>query len=102
LNLVKEENSAFNFYFENCLLKFKNKSENELYNFENTAHYDNILLNLDPEFTSPIQNDFMIRENSSAFGAGNLATAQLVPLDILGADRTKNPSLGAYEVIFTE
>ena len=102
LNLVKEENSAFNFYFENCLLKFKNKSENELYNFENTAHYDNILLNLDPEFTSPIQNDFIIRENSSAFGAGNLATAGLVPLDILGADRTKNPSLGAYEVIFTE
>ena len=102
LNLIKNENSAFNFYFENCLLKFKNNSENELYNFGNTVNYENILLNVDPEFTSPVQNNFIFKENSSAIGAGNLATAQLVPLDILGADRTKNPTPGAYAVLFTE
>ncbi|RAJ05834.1 hypothetical protein [Arenibacter echinorum] len=101
LTLIKDEDSVFNFYFENCLLKFKNNSENELYNFGNTFNYEDVLLNLDPEFTSPIQNNFIIKENSSAIGAGNLATAQLVPLDILGADRTKNPTLGAYEVLFT-
>ncbi|MEQ9580709.1 MAG: hypothetical protein RIM68_00880, partial [Arenibacter sp.] len=101
LNLIKDEDSAFNFYFENCLLKFKNNSENGLYNFGNTFNYENVLLNLDPEFTSPIQNNFIIKENSSAIGAGNLTTAQLVPLDILGADRTKNPTLGAYAVLFT-
>ena len=100
LNLIKGENSTFNFYFENCLLKFKNNSENDLYNFGNTAHYDNVLLNLDPEFESPTQNNFLIKENSSTIGAGNLVTAQSVPLDILGTDRTKNPTLGAYEVIF--
>lgn len=102
LNLVKGENSSFNFYFENCLLKSKNNSENDLYDFDNTSHYDNILLNLDPEFESPTQNNFLIKENSITIGAGNLLTAQLAPLDILGADRTKNPTLGAYEVIFTK
>ena len=101
LNLIKDENSVFNFYFENCLIKFKNSSETDLYNFGNTSLYNNILLNLDPVFASPAQNNFLIRENSSAIGAGNLATAQLVPLDILGADRTKNLTLGAYAVLFT-
>ena len=46
--------------------------------------------------------DFLIKENSSAIGAGNLVTAQLVPLDILGKDRTKNPTIGSYDVISSE
>ena len=101
LNLIKDENSIFHFYFENCLLKFKNGSESDLYNFSNTSFYNNILINLDPVFASPAQNNFLIKENSSAIGAGNLATAQEVPLDILGADRTENPTLGAFEVLIT-
>jgi hypothetical protein len=102
LNLTKDGNSEYNFYFENCLLKFKNDSNNDLYNFNDTALYSNMLLNLDPLFVSASQNNFLIQENSGAIGAGNLVLAQLVPLDILGKDRTNNPTVGAYEVIFTE
>jgi hypothetical protein len=102
LNLTKDGNSEYNFYFENCLLKFKNDSNNDLYNFNDTALYSNMLLNLDPLFVSASQNNFLIQENSGAIGAGNLVVAQLVPLDILGKDRTNNPTVGAYEVIFTE
>ncbi|MCK0192800.1 hypothetical protein MWU84_22675 [Arenibacter sp. F20364] len=102
LTLSKADNTEFNFYFENCLLKFQNNTENVLYNLSNTSHFEKILLNMDPFFASPSQNNFTIKENSSAIGAGNLFTAQLVPLDILGKNRTKNPTVGAYEVIFTE
>ena len=101
LNLIKGENSTFNFYFENCLLKYRNNSENDLYNFGNSVNYHQMLLNLDPEFVSPSQNIFLIQENSSAVGAGNPVTAQSVPLDILGIVRTINPTLGAFEVFFT-
>ncbi len=102
LNLSKAPNKTFNFNFENCLLKFTTNSEDSLYNFSDTSLYENTLLNLDPIFVSPTKNNFMIKENSSAIGAGNLDAANLVPLDILGADRTKNPSIGAYEVIYTK
>ncbi len=102
LDLSEDKNSVFNYYFENCLLKLKNSSENDLFNFSDTAHYNNMLLNLDPLFASPASNSFLVKENSVAIGAGNLATAQMVPLDILGAGRTKNPTLGAYEVIISE
>lgn len=102
LKLTKYGNAEYNFYFENCLLKFKNDSNNDLYNFGDTIWYSNILLNLDPGFVAPSKNNFLIQENSSAIGAGNLVTAELVPQDILGKDRTNNPALGAYEVIFTE
>lgn len=98
LYLFENKHSAFNFYLENCLLKLKNSAENDLFNFGDTAHYHNMLLNADPLFASPTSHDFTIRENSEAIGAGNLVTAQRVPLDIVGSDRTKNPTLGAYEV----
>lgn len=102
LTLTKDNISEFSVYFENCLLKSNTNSENSLYDFSNTSQYQNILLNLDPFFLSPNRNIFLIKENSNAIGAGNLATAGLVPFDILGTDRTINPAAGAYEVFFTK
>nr|WP_262923145.1 hypothetical protein [Arenibacter sp. N53] len=102
LNLSMDPNKAFFFNFENCLLKFTKNTEDSLYNFNDVSRYENTLLNLDPIFVSPTKNNFLIKENSSVIGAGNLDAANLVPLDILGSDRTKNPALGAYEVIFIE
>jgi len=100
LNLSKATDKEFNFHFLNCLIKYTNNSENSLYDFSNASQYENVLLNLEPLFISPANNTFMIPENSSVIGAGNLDAAKLVPLDILGTDRTINPAIGSYEVFY--
>jgi hypothetical protein len=101
LTLEKEDGSGFNFSFSHILLKFRDTagefSENPLYDFSDPLYYDNILLNADPGFTNPIQNVFTLEANSEATGAGDLQTALMVPLDILGRDRTQEPALGAYQ-----
>lgn len=101
LYLNKDSQKTFNYNFKNCLLKFTNSTEDSLYNFSDSSRYENTLLNLDPMFLSPSKNIFLIKESSSAIGAGNIDAANLVPLDILGSNRTKNPALGAFEVIYT-
>jgi hypothetical protein len=82
-----------------CLIKFDNISNqfstNPLYQFStDTAHYNAIILNKDPNYFNQSQNKFNIDETSAAF-AGN--SMYLIPLDILGNTRTA-PDLGAYQI----
>ncbi len=101
LNLDMDPSKEFQYYFENCLIRFSDISENDLYDFNNKARYKNILLNLDPKFEAATKNNFLIDITSNAINAGNLESAVLVPLDILGNNRTENPDLGAFEAFFT-
>ncbi|RTE52569.1 hypothetical protein EHW67_15620 [Arenibacter aquaticus] len=101
LNLDMDPNKEFQYYFENCLIKFSEISEHSLYDFSNPVRYKNILLNLDPRFEAAVKNNFLIDKTSNAIDAGNLDSAALVPLDILGNTRTENPDLGAFEALFT-
>lgn len=101
LNLDMDPNKEFQYYFENCLIRFSEISESTLYDFNNNARYKNILLNLDPKFQAAVKNNFLIDKTSNAINAGNLDSAVLVPLDILGNNRTENPDLGAFEAVFT-
>jgi len=101
LLLTPNEINAFNFTFLNCLIKFKDDrgqfAQDPLYDFENGTSYQNIFLNLDTDFVDPSQNDFSIQESSRARDQGDIGTAQTVPLDIRGNDRTQTPDIGAYE-----
>jgi len=94
--------NSFDFSFTSCLLKFKdNNGEFEsdpLYDFDDTTYYSNIFLNEDANFLNTSENDFRLGNSSSAIGKADPATALLVPLDILGTDRTSEPDIGAYEV----
>jgi len=38
-----------------------------------------------------------VKSDSPARGKGDLTVANSVPTDIVGADRTSNPTLGAYQ-----
>ena len=98
--LNKKTAAAFEYQFNNCLLKFDNTSNqfssNPDYQFEkDPIHYNAILLNKEPKFLKVSQNKFNIDATSAAFAKGN--SAFLIPLDILGNTRTLPPDLGAYQ-----
>ena len=98
--LDKRTEAAFEYQFNNCLIKFNNTSNsfsnNTEYQFDtDPIHYNNIILNKDPKFFNIGLNKFNIDETSSAFEKGN--PSYLISKDILGKTRTLPPDLGAYQ-----
>ena len=91
--------NLFNYQLNNCLLKFNNVGNqfatNPDYQFNDGVHYNNITLNLNPQFYNVTKNKMNIKETSAAIGLGS--ANYLVPLDILGTSRTIPPDLGAYQ-----
>ena len=101
--LEKTDGAAFNYNFENCLIRFNDFSNqfssDPLYDFNNAALFTNIFRNDDPVFFDRSKNDLRIEEGTS--GAENKAK-DLVPSfnDILGAARpTGQSDIGAYQAI---
>jgi hypothetical protein len=95
LLLSKKTTAAFEYQFNNCLIK-SNITKDPNYQFDtDPVHYNAIILNKDPKFFNPNINNFNIDDTSSAFAKGN--SAYLIPLDILGNTRTLPPDLGAYQ-----
>lgn len=103
ISLDAAEGGLFNFNFTKSLLKFQVTplfiENNPLYNFENTALYNGVLVNQDPEFIDVLKYDFRLGENSPAIGTAELKTANIIPFDILGRDRTILPDIGAYQTL---
>jgi len=97
--------SALNYKLDHCLLRFNDFSDrftdDPRFDFSNTALYENIFLNEDPDFLNTRANDFRIGENSAANARGDISVANDVPLDILGVNRTTAPDLGAFQSIPT-
>jgi hypothetical protein len=84
-----------NHHFNNVLLK----SEIDT----NTANFNNILLNMDPLFVNPSEDDYQLQATSPAkdYGDVNWVTGILIlESDIKGKSRIADlaPDLGAYEV----
>jgi hypothetical protein len=94
---------ALNYKLENTLLRFNdfsNQFENDSrFDFSNQNLYENVIRNEEPDFLDTRNSFFNIGENSAANNLGASETANLVPLDILGIDRTTNPDSGAYQSI---
>ncbi|WP_262420336.1 hypothetical protein [Flagellimonas meishanensis] len=103
LSLQSAIESVFDFRFQNCLLQFEDGdnqfAEDPLYDFDDTARYQNMLLSEDPEFLQPFQNQFQIGIGSAAIDAAESNIPNPIFLDILGNDRTQNPDIGAYEFV---
>ena len=98
LALNKKTGAAFEYQFNNCLIKMDTKTAaaNPLYQFTNDAlHYNTIFLNQDPKFQNSSKNKLNIDGSSSAVAKGN--ATYLIPLDIKGNTRTLPPDLGAYQ-----
>ncbi len=103
LLLFENEASTFNFSFDHCLIRFDDTNnlygDNPLFDFSNATLYQEVLLNGATDFTLPLQNNFQLEENSAAIDQADPLSAQMVPLDILGNDRTSSPDIGAYEYV---
>jgi hypothetical protein len=113
LHYEKLDGANFDFHFKNCMLKFKDDTnqfaDDELYNFDDTTHYSNILLNKNPDFknTNPYEDfvDFRIGEDSDAINQADPTIISLKPVlqtDLVGTDRLPNPDIGAYQHITFE
>ncbi len=95
-----------NYNFQNCLIRFEEEDlkipeeDKELYDFTNTALYQNIILNESPNFKDVEKNLFNIGDASAANGK---ATVLGMGTDILGTTRNATaPDIGAYESVSFE
>lgn len=107
LGFNRDEAGSFNFKFTNTLIRFDDDfgdfDENPLFEFGNTALYENVLISEEPDFLEPFENMLQVGEDTAGNGLGLPSAATLFPLDLIGTDRTTNPDLGAYEsIIFPE
>lgn len=98
-----DDGTTPNYNISNCLIQFNDI--NELYtdftimDFEDTSHYQNIILNGNLDFKNLNNSEFIIGENSDAI---NKASTSIFTLDLLGIDRTNSPDIGAYQHINIE
>ena len=84
------------------MLKFSdinNSFNTAIYDFADQEHFENLILNEDPYFLDPYENDMIIGVNSAGINQGNQVYSAIVPFDLLNVDRTNNPDLGAYQHI---
>jgi hypothetical protein len=80
----------YNYFFKNCLIKTN-------INTSNTTHFQNCIINQNPVFHDPHNNDLHISVSSAGKDLGDAAIGALVPLDLENNPRTPAPDIGAYE-----
>lgn len=107
LIIDKVDGSVFNYEFKNNMIRFDdyNNSYADIpeYNFEDTNHYINNIVNGEPDFKSPVTNEFIIGENSQGINKADSNGTIAVPNDILGVLRASPADIGAYQhIIFEE
>jgi len=109
--LDKSAAADFNYKFTNCIIKFIDSgnrfSNNPLYDFTNTDHYVNNLIEktfrqFNPDFLDADRNKLQIGENSAAKGTADFSFSNGT-FDILGNQRTSPSDIGAYNfTVFPE
>ena len=97
LVLEKNETDTFGFLFENCVIKYSNIEDDELYNFQDENHYIDVYLNLSGDYKDTALNEFNIGENSEFQEKAGIPVNTQATNDILGNDRTASPDIGAYQ-----
>ncbi|UUC44045.1 hypothetical protein [Flavobacterium cerinum] len=107
LSMIKHNSVAFNFRFNNCLIKFfdiaQQFTNNTLFPLANTTDYNNCRIAVNsnsfkPDFKNPNKNQLIIGDNSDAKAFGGMTNPFLE--DILGNPRPNGGSdLGAYNHI---
>ena len=101
------DGNEFQYNFKNNLLKFNdingNFTDNPLFDFNDLTHYQDNILNGDPNFKNIDNNQFIIGEDSEAKAQADVNAALQIPFDILNVNRTSSPDIGAYQhIIFEE
>ena len=101
LSLEKSDQSAFNYLFENSIIKFDDTvgdfTNNELFDFTNNNLYKDITLNGNVDFKNISSNLLEINDNSNAINKAKINITQEVPFDIKGIERVIPADIGAYQ-----
>ncbi|MGM0504657.1 MAG: hypothetical protein ACQESQ_08555 [Bacteroidota bacterium] len=99
LFLDKKETENFNFLFDHTLIKV-----DEDFSTHDNNSFNNVIVNQDPTFKDPYNNNFELDTLSVVKDYGNPEYGNLFPLDIKLNNRTNDngPDLGAFERIETE
>ncbi len=82
-------NAAFNFYFENCLIKTKRTISG--------YHYGDTNFVTDPLFTNIATDNYEINSGSPAINNANPGIANTYSVDLEGNTRTSPYNIGAYQ-----
>ena len=91
--IVVDNNSSggqFNFLFDHALLKTKN-------NTSDVNNWKSVILNQDPLFEEPANNDLHLKTNSAAASKGKAGISPSLDLDGNQRDAS-TPDLGVYEI----
>lgn len=99
LFLDKVETENFNFLFDHTLIKVDKD-----FSTADNNYFKNIIVNNDPKFQSPYDNNYELDTLSVAKDYGSLEYGNLFPLDINLNNRINDngPDLGAFERIETQ
>lgn len=98
VNLEQTPGQQFEFLLQNSLIKYSGIPEAG-FNFDTSPNVAQSIKNVDPQFLNyfAAKMNLRVKPASPARGKGNLSVAGAVPLDIVNASRTTNPTLGAYQ-----
>lgn len=102
LVLNERSEAEFNARFENCLIRYNDFGfGSQGYDFDDETLFPGTIINVNPNFYNPQENEFTIDEESGANSLANPSTA--TNQDILGTSRSSSPDSGAYEsIVFPE
>ena len=102
LGLDRNNASAFNFEFDNCLLKIDFNAQDPI-DINNVNEFHDIIYNENPNFVEPSEQNFSLDTLSPAMNAGNIGITNvdvgIMGTDVIGNFRPfgSNPDIGAYE-----
>jgi len=99
LFLEKNESDLFSYFFQNCMFKKSESSENPLYDFTDPTKYLDNIFNVNTDYLDTSMNKFEIGEESELINKGDITIAKKTPLDLIETDRTTAPDIGAYQHI---
>ncbi|MDG1804725.1 hypothetical protein [Flavicella sp.] len=103
LFLEKNESDLFSYFFQNCMFKQSESSEDPLYDFTDPTKYLDNIFNVNTNYLDTSMNKFEIGEESELINKGDITSAAKTPLDLIETDRTTAPDIGAYQhIIFPE
>lgn len=104
--LQKNDQAGFEFNFKNNMLRFTDPSgsggSDPLYDFDDINRYQNNIINGEPDFKDPNENELIIGDASEGKAMADVPAALKVPFDILGKNRVVTPDIGAYQHIIFE
>ncbi len=76
-------------FFDHCLIRTELDTSG--------PDFIQVIKNMNPSFNDTQNNDYRLRDDSPAIGAGNPDVSRQIPVDLLGNDRSQRSDIGAIQ-----